>query len=361
MARAARPSRRSTRCWPRWPCCGRSWPTAPPRRAAAVPAGVAHATHRDEAAPLAGLDASYAHLKSQLENVGLQPRSASAVARETLTGLSLGQAVFFQGSLAPVLARAAAMALSGARWAEVDVPGDMKDNAALQPILASIAAEGPGGAAAARRQPLLHRRLRRRPGAPAGRARRRPRPGAGADAAGCPVRGAERRASRPGANRPGADPAHGLPSVEARLEGPVAAARPGGGRPLALRRRPGRGGAGRAAGPVAARAERAVAPQRAGGGSAAGGLAGRGRARRTRWTPCCSPGCCLVAWRRAWTCPTTATPFGSSSRSRTRWTRDCSYCSRRTGRRKCFDGAASGGHKPPDSACLRGSNEESGG
>ncbi len=34
VARAARRRRRSTRFWPRWPCCGRSWPTAPPRRMA---------------------------------------------------------------------------------------------------------------------------------------------------------------------------------------------------------------------------------------------------------------------------------------------------------------------------------------
>ena len=89
------------------------------------------------------LEAAYGHLKSQLENVGLQPRSASAVARETLTALSLGQAVFFQGSLAPVVARAAAAALSGARWTELDVPGEMKDNTAVKPVVEAAAAEGP--------------------------------------------------------------------------------------------------------------------------------------------------------------------------------------------------------------------------
>lgn len=100
-------------------------------------------THRDEAVALTGPEAAYAHLKSQLENVGLQPRSASASAREVLTALSLGQAVFFQGSLAAVVARAAAVALSGARWAELDVPAEMKDNTAVKPIIESAAAEGP--------------------------------------------------------------------------------------------------------------------------------------------------------------------------------------------------------------------------
>ena len=112
-------------------------PAAPAERRAAFE------THRDQALTLAEPDAAYAHLKSQLENVGLQPRSASASAREVLTALSLGQAVFFQGSLAPVVARAAAVALSGARWAELDVPADMKDNAALKPVVESAAAEGP--------------------------------------------------------------------------------------------------------------------------------------------------------------------------------------------------------------------------
>ncbi len=110
---------------------------------AAAGAVVAHDTYGREAAPLLGLDASYAHLKSQLENVGLQPRSASAAARETLAALALGQAVFFQGSLAPVVARSMAIGLSGARWTELDVPGDLKDNAAVRPVLESAAAEGP--------------------------------------------------------------------------------------------------------------------------------------------------------------------------------------------------------------------------
>ncbi|HVS36316.1 MAG TPA: hypothetical protein VMS17_12165 [Gemmataceae bacterium] len=104
---------------------------------------VAQTTYRREAAPLIGLDPTYAHLKNQLENVGLQPRSASAVARDVLTAQSLGQAVFFQGSMGPVLARAAAAALSGARWTEVDVPGDLKDNLPLKAILDAVAAEGP--------------------------------------------------------------------------------------------------------------------------------------------------------------------------------------------------------------------------
>lgn len=112
--------------------------------------GPAAETHRREAVPLAGPEAAYAHLKSQLENVGLQPRSAAAAAREVLTGLSLGQAVFFQGSMAPVLARAAAAALSGARWTEADVPADLKDNAAFRPVVEAAAA---GGAPAAL---LLH-------------------------------------------------------------------------------------------------------------------------------------------------------------------------------------------------------------
>ena len=104
---------------------------------------LAHPTYGREAEPLLGFDPAYAHLKGQLENVGLQPRSASAVARETLAAVSLGQAVFFQGSLAPVLARAVALSLSGARWIELDVPGDLKDNTAVQPILESAAAGGP--------------------------------------------------------------------------------------------------------------------------------------------------------------------------------------------------------------------------
>jgi len=117
----------------------------------AAPArGPAAETHRGEAAPLPDLGAAYAHLKTQLENVGLQPRSASACAREVLTALSLGQAVFFQGSLAPVLARAAAIALSGARWTEADVAADLKDNAAFRPVVEAVAA---GGAPAAL---LLH-------------------------------------------------------------------------------------------------------------------------------------------------------------------------------------------------------------
>ena len=82
-------------------------PSVPTARALAVE------THRQEAAPLATSDAAYSHLKSQLENVGLQPRSASAVGREVLTALSLGQAVFLQGSMAPVLARTVASSLSG--------------------------------------------------------------------------------------------------------------------------------------------------------------------------------------------------------------------------------------------------------
>ena len=118
---------------------------APVAPALAAPAErrPAFETHRDEALPLAGPEAAYAHLKSQFENVGLQPRSASASAREVLTALSLGQAVFFQGSLAAVVARAAAVALSGARWAELDVPAEMKDNTAVKPIIESAAAEGP--------------------------------------------------------------------------------------------------------------------------------------------------------------------------------------------------------------------------
>ena len=116
---------------------------AAPAAAAPAQRGPAVETRRGEAAALATLEAAYGHLKSQLENVGLQPRSASAVARETLTALSLGQAVFFQGSLAPVVARAAAAALSGARWTELDVPGEMKDNTAVKPVVEAAAAEGP--------------------------------------------------------------------------------------------------------------------------------------------------------------------------------------------------------------------------
>jgi hypothetical protein len=108
-----------------------------------APRGLAVETHRQEAAPLAGVDAAYAHLKSQLENVGLQPRSASATARETLTALTLGQAVFLQGSMAPVLARTLALSLSGTRWAELDVPADLKDGALVKPVVeAAAAAEG---------------------------------------------------------------------------------------------------------------------------------------------------------------------------------------------------------------------------
>ena len=119
---------------------------APPLRGGGRPS---RRTAARPATPLLDLDAAYAHLKSQLENVGLQPRSASAVARETLTALSLGQAVFFQGSLAPVLARTAALALSGARWTELDVPGDLKDDTAVQADRGVGRGRGAGGAAAA--------------------------------------------------------------------------------------------------------------------------------------------------------------------------------------------------------------------
>ncbi len=91
--------------------------------------------------PLPSLDAAYGHLKSQLDNVGLQPSSASAVARETLTAFSLGQVVFFQGSMALVLARALAASLSGMRWAEWDVPADLKDGALFKSIVEAAAAE----------------------------------------------------------------------------------------------------------------------------------------------------------------------------------------------------------------------------
>ncbi|HBI41454.1 MAG TPA: hypothetical protein DDY78_01185 [Planctomycetales bacterium] len=110
-------------------------PALPAARALAVE------THRHEAVPLAGTDAAYSHLKSQLENIGLQPRSASAAARETLTALSLGQAVFLQGSMAAVLARTITSALSGARWVELDVPADMKDGALVKPVVEAAAAE----------------------------------------------------------------------------------------------------------------------------------------------------------------------------------------------------------------------------
>ena len=109
-------------------------PSVPTAQALAVE------THRQEAAPLATSDAAYSHLKSQLENVGLQPRSASAVGREVLTALSLGQAVFLQGSMAPVLARTVASSLSGARWAELDVPADLKDGALVKPVVETAAA-----------------------------------------------------------------------------------------------------------------------------------------------------------------------------------------------------------------------------
>jgi hypothetical protein len=109
-----------------------------------APRTLAVEMHRHEAVALAGMDAAYSHLKSQLENVGLQPRSASAVARETLTALSLGQALFLQGSMAPVLARALASSLSGTRWAELDVPADMKDGSLVRPVVdAAAAEEGP--------------------------------------------------------------------------------------------------------------------------------------------------------------------------------------------------------------------------
>jgi hypothetical protein len=97
-------------------------------------------THRHEAVALAGIDAAYAHLKNQLENVGLQPHSASATARETLTALSLGQAAFLQGSMAAVLARVIASSLSGARWTEWDVPADLKDGTLVKPVVDAAAA-----------------------------------------------------------------------------------------------------------------------------------------------------------------------------------------------------------------------------
>ena len=100
--------------------------------------------------------------------------------RQVLTALSLGQAVFFQGSMAPVLARTLASTLSGNRWSELDMPADLKDGTARQP------SHGDGGCGARtgddrsqRRQPLLHRRLRFRsrfafwPSAPRGWIRRR--------------------------------------------------------------------------------------------------------------------------------------------------------------------------------------------
>jgi hypothetical protein len=100
-------------------------------------------THREEAVPLIGLEAAYTHLKTQLDETGLGPRSASSLAREILTALSLGQAVFFQGSFGSLLARASAAALSGARWTEWDAPGDLKDDTAMQSIVEAVAAEAP--------------------------------------------------------------------------------------------------------------------------------------------------------------------------------------------------------------------------
>ncbi len=92
---------------------------------------------------MSGIDGAYTHLKSQLENIGLQPRSAVAFARETLTAFSLGQAVFLQGSMALVLARTLASSLSGTRWDELDVPADLKDSALVKPVV-DAAAEGEG-------------------------------------------------------------------------------------------------------------------------------------------------------------------------------------------------------------------------
>ena len=106
--------------------------------AAAQPLAVE--THRQEAIKLASIDAASSHLKSQLENIGLQPRSASATARETLTAFSLGQAVFLQGSMASMLARVIASSLSGAGWAEWDVPADLKDGALVKAVVDAAAA-----------------------------------------------------------------------------------------------------------------------------------------------------------------------------------------------------------------------------
>jgi hypothetical protein len=93
-----------------------------------------------EARPLNHLDDAYGHLKEQLESAGLRPPSSAAVAREALAALSLGQAVFFQGSLAGPLARAAAAALAGARWSAVEVPGGLTDPAPMRAALAAAAA-----------------------------------------------------------------------------------------------------------------------------------------------------------------------------------------------------------------------------
>jgi hypothetical protein len=110
---------------------------------AAADGPLAATTQAAEARPLNHLDDAYNHLKDQLENLGLKATSAAATAREVLAALSLGQAVFFQGSLGAPLARAAAAALAGARWTAVEVPGGLSDPAPMRAVLAA-SAEAPG-------------------------------------------------------------------------------------------------------------------------------------------------------------------------------------------------------------------------
>jgi hypothetical protein len=103
---------------------------------------LAAATQAAEALPLATPDDAFAHLREQLENVGLRPPSAAATAREVVAALSLGQAVFFQGSLAGLLARTAAASLSGGSWTAVEIPSGLTDPAPLRAVLAAAAEAG---------------------------------------------------------------------------------------------------------------------------------------------------------------------------------------------------------------------------
>ena len=261
-------------CWPRWPCCGRSWPTAPPPAGRGGDGRNARRRRRGDAAARPGRRLC-APEKSTGER---RPPAALGVGRRARDPDS---AVAGPGRFLPgvVGAGAGANRRPGPVGGAMDRAGragrpERRHGDAADPGVGC--GRGTGGALAARRQPLLHRRLRRRPGSSPGPAFRRAGSGAVADGAGRAVRGFQRRAARPGADGPGADPAHGLPRVEARLEGPTGPARPDDGQPLAAPRRPRRGRAGRPPRPAAAGAERAVAAQRAGGRPEAGGLAGRG-------------------------------------------------------------------------------------
>jgi hypothetical protein len=110
--------------------------------------------HVAEARPLASLEDAFSHLREQLEAVGLRPAAAAATAREALTASSLGQAVFFQGSLAAPAARAAAAALGGAGWSVVEVPGGLADPAPLRAILTGAADRSALVVGGANRAPL---------------------------------------------------------------------------------------------------------------------------------------------------------------------------------------------------------------